>query len=45
MLLVKHRKLRICACNASGSDSVVAATEAEEVAESARIFEVLLLKF
>lgn len=41
MLLVKHRKLRISACNASGSDSVVAATEAEEVAESARIFEKL----
>jgi len=47
VLLGKHRKLRISACSASGSgsDSVVASTKAEEDAESAQLFEVLLLIF
>ncbi|XP_030974232.1 probable inactive ATP-dependent zinc metalloprotease FTSHI 4, chloroplastic [Quercus lobata] len=41
VLLYNHSKLRISACNASASDSLVVSTDAEEDAESAQIFEKL----
>ena len=45
MLLYNHSKLRISACNASASDSLVVSTDAEEDAESAQIFEVFFFFF
>lgn len=41
VLLYNRSKLRISACNASASDSLVVSTDAEEDAESAQIFEKL----
>ena len=45
VLLYNHSKLRISACNASASDSLVVSTDAEEDAESAQIFEVFFFFF
>ena len=45
VLLYNHSKLRISACNASSSDSLVVSTGAEEDAESAQIFEVFFFFF
>lgn len=45
VLLNNHSKLRISACNASPSDSLVVSTDAEEDAESAQIFQVFFFSF